>query len=185
MRMMEESQSARTSIDLVEAGLNNEKNQECCSETMMAKIFINILLSALLSPFMICDFYFGIHDHTCITEQTTQMPNLGMRTYLIVSGSMTLVYIVFLIITIFAAEVENKKVAMEFDDETKCTAHMIHYFARLFNVAWIISGCVLFWGYMDIDSCSTKVHDYLFARFIIGLIGAVSQLKLGNNDNKR
>ena len=170
MKMMQESQSARTSIDLENGRSDDTEEEQCCTDVMMAKLMCNILVTALLSPFVICDFYFGLKDDTCVAQQTSQMQSLTMRTYLIVSASLGLVSIAAMNIRVCTADASNKKVGMKFEEEAKCTAEIGLWIGKAFNVSWLIAGCVLFWGYMDFDKCSTRVHDYLFARFIIALV---------------
>lgn len=59
------------------------------------------------------------------------------------------------------------------------------YILYMFGTAWLILGCVLFWGYTDISQCSSNIHDYMFARLIFGIVGMCGKGASGQDDQKK
>jgi len=155
-------------------------NESKDSTTCYAKCCVAITASLLLSPFAICDVYFATTDDSCVNQsQSGQNLDITLHSYLLASGIIVFSFIGILNFSIFFCDLDIIKSAKNNDDEAD---HFIINFTnivvRLFGLAWLILGCVLFWDYTIISDCSQPVHDYLFARFILFIISTVFTLKL-------
>ena len=163
------------------------KKEDIISDVCCAKICIALSVTALLSPFAICDVYYATTDESCITQsQSSHNLSIIMQSYLMASGIMTFICIGSFNFSLLVLDVNifypNKKNSNE--DEIQAGVNICAWIFRAFDLSWLILGCVLFWAYTDMAKCSQSVHDYLFARFIIGIISYASRLHQGNSDNK-
>ena len=159
------------------------KRENIIDDVCCAKICIALTTTALLSPFAICDVYYASTDHTCVTQsQSSHNLEIILQTYLMASGIIMFSMIGLFNFTLFALDVNiispNKN-----DTEISLCVSICKWVFRAFDLSWLILGCVLFWAYTDIPKCSQSVHDYLFARFILGIVGYVSRLQQENRDN--
>jgi hypothetical protein len=152
------------------------KKENIISDVCCAKICIAISVSAILSPIAICDLYYATTDESCITQsQSNHHLTIILQSYLMASG-----IIIFIGIGIFNFSLLISDVNMispnKSNDEIVVGINTCSCVFRMFELSWIILGCVLFWAYTDIGSCSQTVHDYLFARFIIAIVSYVFRL---------
>lgn len=146
-------------------------SDECCG-----KICIAVGTTVILSPFPICDLYYAFTDNTCVTQsQTNHHLTITLKSYLMVSGFITLSIIAIFNFCLFLLDCNvifpNKK-----NNENYFCEKIIEIIFRVFGLAWLILGCVLFWAYTDISNCSDSLHDYLFARLILGIISYVVRI---------
>jgi hypothetical protein len=162
---------AEETLSLVKAPLITD---ECCG-----KSFIAIMSTIFLSPFAICDVYFASTDETCVNQNCNDLA-INMQSYLMASGIIMFVGIGLLNISIFCYDYDVSK---KYDDEITVGLYMFDWISRLFGLSWLITGCVLFWAYMDISVCAKPVKNYLFARFILALIFSVMSAKTNSNNN--
>jgi len=157
------------------------KKEPFISEMCCAKMCIAITGSLILSPFAICDVYYATTDDTCVTQsQSSHNLTIILQSYLLASGIITFIFIGlfdFCLIVLDFNIIKPDKNADDIGGFLSSVLNVINYF---FSLAWLILGCVLFWAYTDIANCSQSVHDYLFARFIIGIIGYVARLTANN-----
>ena len=145
------------------------KQSDCISDELCFKIFLSFISFFVCGPFAICDVYYGSTDTSCLTQsQMDHDLNITLRTYLLVSGSLMLIFIGAFNFYLFAFNVNI--LVDKYSDELTIASYCCSYIARGFGISWLILGCVLFWAYTDISDCSQAVHDYMFARLIIGLI---------------
>jgi hypothetical protein len=144
-----------------------------------SKICIIICMTILLCPFIICDFYYALTDTSCV-NQAYERIHLTMRTYLLVNASLGLIIISFINITILLCDFDH----LEIDSNILCLK-LFDYIYKLFTLAWIIVGCVIFWRFMDTSKCDTSVYNYLMARFIISIICYVSVLSFGDSSKNK
>ena len=163
---------AEETLSLVKSPLITD---ECC-----AKSFIAIISTALLSPFAICDVYYASTDETCVNQNCNDLA-INMQSYLMASGIIMFIGIGLLNVSIFCCDYNVSK---KYNDEITVGLYMFDWISRLFGISWLITGCVLFWGYMDITACAKPVKNYLFARFILALIFSVMSAKPNSNNNK-
>ena len=146
------------------------EKKDFCSQLLCFKLFITISFTTIMGPFIVCDIYFAMNDVSCVDQKTPEM-DIVMRVYLLSSGLISL--IMTGLIDIYILSSSNKLLNSEHDDNEDglyCLLNMFKYTFQTFNFAWLITGCVLFWAYMDINSCAKPVYNYLMARFIIGII---------------
>ena len=154
--------------------LGSPKDTGCIGEVCCAKMCIAFISSALLSVFAICDVYYGSSDITCVSQsQESHHLNITLKSYLLASGIIMFSFIGLLNIGIFLFDVtpfEGTKRPIPNDDGVIVGAVLCRWVLNGFGMSWLILGCVLFWAYTDVAACSQSVHDYLFARFIIGIV---------------
>jgi hypothetical protein len=154
--------------------LGSPKNTACIGEVCCAKMCIAIGLTAVLSVFAICDVYYGTTDITCVSQsQTSHHLNITLKAYLLASGIIMFLFIGVLNVAIFlfdASPFQGNKRLDANDSGVSAGAIICRWLMNGFGLSWLILGCVLFWAYTDIAACSRSVHDYLFARFIIGIV---------------
>ena len=162
-------------------GLVHTQNEHCCSDKLFAKLLISISVTALLCPFAICDVYYASADDTCLTQsQSSHGLTIILQSYLMASGILMFIFIGGFNVYIFACGVNM----LQTQDDTNAAVYCMKYFEyvyHLFDLPWLILGCVLFWEYTDMSACSQSIHDYLFARFIIGIISTVGRIQQMNS----
>jgi hypothetical protein len=147
------------------------------------KICVCCFFTLIYSPFAICDLYYALTDTTCVTQsQRDHNLNIILQAYLLASGIITFVLLGIANVSILAIDINN--IDKESEEIAVCCGTLSSWTLRFFNLAWLILGCVLFWGYTDISTCSIAVHDYLFARFIISLIFTAFNLTLNSESKK-
>jgi hypothetical protein len=150
------------------------RDRGCVGEVCCAKMCIAFVSSAFLSIFAICDVYYGATDITCVSQsQAIHHLNITLKSYLLASGIIMFSFIGLLNVAIFLFDVspfEGNTRRDTNDSGVAVGAIICRWFLNGFGLSWLILGCVLFWAYTDIDTCDQSVHDYLFARFIIGIV---------------
>jgi len=165
-----EAQLKQTEIILT----GSPRDSECIGEVCCAKMMISFICSSLLSIFAICDVYYGATDITCISQsQASHHLNITLKSYLLASGIIMFSFIGLLNVAIFlfdATPFEGNTRRNTNDSGISFGAAICGWFLNGFGLSWLILGCVMFWAYTDIETCDNSVHDYLFARFIIGIV---------------
>ena len=143
------------------------ENNEVSQAKMIGFIFI-IILSLINIAFIVCDLYYGLNDTSCATQEVSRI-KINLKTFLIVRGLTTLIYIGQLILSINFISIETIKFC-------GCCQISILICYALFLSAWNIIGAVLFWGYMDNSKCSDNIYNYTFASLIIIFISMASSI---------
>jgi hypothetical protein len=165
------------------AGLVHSQNDNLCSDQLFAKLFISISVTALLCPFAICDVYYASADDTCLTQsQSSHGLTIILQSYLMASGILMFLFIGAFNVGIFVCGVNMLQTQDDTNDAMYCVKYF-EYVYHLFDLPWLILGCVLFWEYTDMSACSQSIHDYLFARFIIGIISTVGRIQRMNSSS--
>ena len=160
-----------------------ERVQSIIYEEMCSKCCAATFTTMILSPFVICDLYFAATDNSCsyqIIESKSKI-SIDMHVYLLTSGIIGVISISLINCKIFTINVEDGKqknsLITDDDCETNFCIQFVCWVFKLFTISWLIIGCVLFWGCMDLSKCSNPIFNYLFARFIILLVGSAISLK--------
>jgi hypothetical protein len=126
-----------------------------------AKICAIVLIIILFVPIICCDLYFGFTDNSCINEIATGL-NFTMKNYLLVSGFIGLVSIIFTICLICLIS-DNEKI-LPF---TKIFG-MINL---LFQIIWNLLGSATFWGTLyEEGNCDLTTSTYIYVSLIIKLV---------------
>jgi hypothetical protein len=126
-----------------------------------AKICAVTLIIILFVPIICCDLYFGFTDNSCINEIATGL-NFTMKNYLLVSGFIGLVSIIFTICLICLIS-DNEKI-LPF---TKIFG-MINL---LFQIIWNLLGSATFWGTLyEEGNCDLTTSTYIYVSLIIKLV---------------
>jgi hypothetical protein len=153
------------------------KNKE---ESKILLISVYIILTIFLLPIIICDFYYGINDNSCVKIYPDGI-NITMKDYLITCSLMTISILIMSFISIYMTlnkNLENDK----FNIIIYGTIPI--YIIGIFVIAWHIAGSVIFWGTLYPEHiCNTNVSTYLFVTLIIKLISCFNLL-YKNNGNK-
>ena len=186
--MMDESRVMHSDIDLeaVVAGENpmlvsfvpkkaSNDFVEIKKPGLCSKICLCIIVTAILSPFIICDLYFAITDTSCV-NQTFNNLQINMKDYLFINGiiGVSIIGIIDLLILCFDYKFDkNTK-----KGDTEPMLNIVGWILKLFSISWLVLGCTIFWDFMDTRACSKSTYSYLLARFIIYIVGvALSVLK--------
>jgi len=164
-------------LDKIEAQIiNNTVNQnlvtkkDFISDQCCAKICISFFVTSFLSIFAICDVYYASTDETCVNQsQSNHNLTIILKSYLLASGIINFTILGLFNIWLFVFDFNIFHPNLN-SDEVIVGLNILNWIGKCFGLAWLILGCVLFWAYTDISSCSQSVHDYLFARFIIGIV---------------
>jgi hypothetical protein len=151
-------------------------DEMCC-----IKICIATTSSLLLSPFAICDVYYASTDIACLTQHDHHLA-ITLYSYLMASGVFMFGFIGALNVSIFVFDTNLLQPTSRDDRETSIWVHFCAYVVKSFHFAWLIVGCVLFWGYTDTFKCMDSTYHYLFARFVIAIV--LSAANIINSKNK-
>ena len=143
-------------------------NNPGISDELCERICLVITASAVALPFITCDLYYALNDRTCVDEHLQQI-DLNMKTYLLVNGILALIAIVLFDINIMLFGFNKEP-----EDDLNYWSCTVKFIGRGFGVSWLIVGAVMLWLYMNLSMCSKTVFNYLFARFILGIICAAS-----------
>lgn len=157
------------------------QKKEWISDQCCAKMCISFFVTGFFSIFAICDVFYACTDKTCVNQsQTDHNLTIILKSYLLASGIMNFVFLGIFNIWLFVFDFNIMYPQLN-SDEVIVGLNLLTWISRGFGISWLILGCVLFWAYTDISTCSQSVHDYLFARFILGIVftamGNVSQEK--------
>ena len=112
-------------------------------------------------PFIILDLYVALTDASCVDQSITRM-SITLKTWLFVASGTNLFTIIWIIANFIFLRYKDLKTYPGLTGINKSIS--------IFSACWYIVGAVLFWGYMDFNSCSSMTKDYVFARLIIGLL---------------
>jgi hypothetical protein len=162
-----EAQLKQTEIILI----GSKRDSGCIGEVCCAKMMISFICSSLLSIFAICDVYYGATDITCVSQsQASHHLNITLKSYLLASGIIMFSFIGLLNVAIFLFDTSPFDGNTRRDTNDSGVSAICGWILNGFGLSWLILGCVLFWAYTDVAACAQSVHDYLFARFIIGIV---------------
>lgn len=148
------------------------------SDDFCAKMCIATTLTLLLSPFAICDVYYASTDTSCVNQNCNDLA-INMQSYLLASGIIIFIGIGITNFNIYCLDFKLFSPKKN-TDETSVSLYLLNWVSRLFAISWIITGCVLFWAYMDTSKCNSSIKSYLFARFIIFLISSLMNMTVNN-----
>jgi hypothetical protein len=148
--------------------IHNEDGNTRPKDDACFKFIVTIFFTLLLCPFPICDIYFACTDNSCIKENSHNL-KIILQSYLLASGIISFVYLAMFnfsmcIIDFNSLHINEKYYGFDI------LLYICNKISILFQIAWLILGCILFWGYTDTLKCSQPVYDYLFTRFILGII---------------
>lgn len=120
-----------------------------------------ILISTVLLFFMplcIGDIYYALNDNTCVQDKVQIQINL--KSYLQISGNLSLVFVIIYIIMIIKLNYLNITII--------CNCAIGLSLVSLFsNFIFNIIGGIIFWELMDNSHCDNSVYNYVFISLII------------------
>ena len=157
---------------------SNHVEDEARTGLIVIKLCTTLLMIVLTTPIIICDLYFGFSDHSCINEMPDGF-NYTMKLYLLVSGFMGLLWLLFIIYTTCSLSINNDN-----NQTSIICAGCIGLIVLLFNLIWNILGAVTFWGstYKG-GHCDSEISTYIYVSLIIKLVGTL--IALQQNSNKK
>jgi hypothetical protein len=158
------------------------EKKEYFSDLLCFKMIVTITFTSIMTPFIVCDIYFALNDVSCVHQKTPEI-DIVMNIYLLSSGLISLIMTGLLNIYIlsFSNNLLTSDNNTNDEDGINCLLYMFQCVFQVFNLSWLITGCVLFWAYMDINSCAKPVYNYLMARFIIGIVSTALFSCTANN----
>lgn len=144
------------------------RQQECIREenNTQHRKYMTVFIIAIILGFLIMalDLYFAYNDKTCSIEYVKYL-SINLHKYLIVSG-----YIMFIVIMwcLWVAPILSAiGCCNHFIEETK---NGIPVLAYVFGFGWHIIGALIFWVYIDNESCSRFLYNYMSVSLILKLI---------------
>jgi hypothetical protein len=153
----------------IENAIRIKNKKKIFDEMCCIKICIATFSTLLLSPFAICDVYYASTDSVCVNQYNHHFA-ITLYSYLMASAVLTFVFIGALNVSIFQFDTNLLQPTSRDDRETSIWFHFCTYVVKSFHFAWLIVGCVLFWGYTDTFKCKDSTYHYLFARFVIAIV---------------
>jgi hypothetical protein len=162
----------------IETGNINEKKITSLINKINICYIICLFMCSL--PIIITDLYFGFSNEYCLTEQMPSL-NFNLKTYLISSAFVSLIYIVIYIISSFTI--------LCIDENEENILYLlvinagINVVGPFINIIINILGGVLFWSYIyPNNKCSTNLSTYLFVSIILKIISHSTVIKNNNID---
>ena len=141
------------------------------------KLFMIFFITLFSFPIIFCDLYFANNNTTCVNQKFDKL-NVNMYNYLMVSGIYSGSTLFIIICYILYCDLTK------FNNDTLFLFSIIEFINKLFISSWTIVGCVIFWHFMDNDSCSNKVYNYLFASLVIKLVCILLTSNSSSKDKK-
>jgi len=163
----------------VESQTTTLVNQSNTREELYAKLCLSATTTIVLAPFAICDTYYAVSDDACMNQNSHNL-SLTLHSYLLANGIITFVFLGGINLGIFACDLKSDNFS-NWKTELEICGVTLEYIMKLFGTSWLITGCVLFWAYTNMALCSKSSNDYLFARFILGIIFHVAGMKTSSN----
>ena len=157
-----------------------EVNDIPISQSLFAKLCLSASVTIVLAPFAICDTYFAGADDACMYQNKHNL-SITLHSYLFANGIIMFTFLGGINLGIFAFDINSNKFAKLKNTEVHCIGLMFEYIMKLFETSWLITGCVLYWGYTNTELCKTSSNDYLYARFIIAIVCHVLSVTVHSN----
>lgn len=142
-------------------------------------IILHIILTIILLPIIICDFYYALNDESCVKIYPDGL-NITMRDYLITCSIMTIILLIISFLTSYI--MLNKNLESEKNYVIICGTIPV-FIISIFLISWHIVGATIFWqGLYQQHSCDRDVSTYLFVTLIIKIISCCNISFRKNND---
>ena len=154
-------------------------NASSLNEDFYAKLCLSATTTVVLLPFAICDTYYAVSDDACMNQNSHNL-SLTLHSYLLANGIITFVFWGGIHFVIFVCDLKSDNFSNLKSENGMCGL-TLEYIMKMFGTAWLITGCVLFWAYTNMSLCSKSSNDYLFARFILGIIFHAASMKSSAN----
>lgn len=132
------------------------------------QMFENILLivsTIILLPLTLADLVYGFSNDRCLKIYPSYI-HIHLKKYLIVSGFIQIITIVFFIyeIMIYYSTKKTSVVYLVF-------SIAFQFFINVFQLLWNILGSIVFWGYIyKKEICNQSITNYIFSSIIIKYI---------------
>ncbi len=131
------------------------------------KLIFTLIIIIFASPIIICDFYFGLNDESCV-EETPDKLAFNLQIYMVVSAAVSLFMVGLIILSgcnISTSNAESKNGCI------LCLLECISALSNIFHTIWNILGGIVFWGFAYKNNlCDKNVSTYLFVSLIIKYI---------------
>jgi hypothetical protein len=144
------------------------------------KLIFTLIIIIFASPIIICDFYFGLNDESCV-EETPDKLAINLQIYMVVSAAVSLFMVGLIILSgcnISTSNSESKNGCII------CLLECISALSNIFHTIWNILGGIVFWGFAYKNNlCDKNVSTYLFVSLIIKYI--INYVGLNNMFKKK
>jgi hypothetical protein len=141
-----------------------EKNGRIAVGEKIIKLIFTLIIILLASPIIICDFYFGLNDESCV-EETPDKLAINLKIYLVVSAAVSLFMVGLLLLSgccMSSSNTESKNI---------CIISLLTWvsaFCNIFHTIWNILGGIVFWEFAyKSNLCDKNVSTYLFVSLIM------------------
>jgi len=157
---------------------SNDLEDEDRASLLVLKMCTTLFMIIILTPIIVCDIYFGFNDTSCINE-TPNAFNYTMKLYLLVSGFMSLSWLLTIIFI---------NCSLSIDNDNSISLICIKYIGVivvLFNIIWNILGAITFWGLIYKEEiCDSKITTYIYVSLIIKLVSSLFELTRKSKKNE-
>lgn len=154
---------------------SNDLEDEDRASLIVLKMCTTLFMIIILTPIIVCDIYFGFNDTSCINE-TPNTINYTMKLYLLVSGFISLSWLLIIIFINCSLSIDN-----DISMSLICIKY-IGVIVVLFNLIWNILGAVTFWGLIYKEEiCDSKITTYIYVSLIIKLVSSLFELTRKSN----
>jgi hypothetical protein len=141
-----------------------EKNGRIAVGERIIKLIFTLIIILLASPIIICDFYFGLNDKSCVEEMPNKLA-FNLQIYMVVSAAVSLFMVGLLLLSgckISTSNSESKNGCII------CLLTLVTSFCNIFHTIWNILGGIVFWEFVYKNNlCDKNVSTYLFVSLIM------------------
>ena len=149
-------------------------------KSIIGKMLFILIVSILVSPFIICDLVFGYTDDSCVNIYPENFDAMNMKIYLLVSAYYVLGLLIILCLKLYFTVNDNNNEVIVF-----AFLSIVLHLSQLFLVIWNILGAVIFWGTLNKRNiCSKNINNYLFLSLIIKLFANLYNIMSTKNKKK-
>ena len=106
----------------------------------------------LYFPTIICNLHFALHDTSCVNNPNPTF-GINLSNFLYVDAIASLITIIVIILFVFY-NITNNILEKLYNIYINCYS--------AFLLGWTVIGCLIFWVYVDTNSCASSVYKYMF-----------------------
>jgi len=163
---IEEGRTFKELKSILKKEIGIEENRKNTGERIIKLIFTLIII-VIVSPIIICDFYFGLNDNSCVEEMSDKLA-INLQTYLVVSAAVSFFMIAVILLSGCNMSTSNS------DSKNECILCLLSFISIIFNIfntIWNILGGIIFWNFAYKNNlCDKNVSTYLFISLIMKYI---------------
>ena len=163
------SEEVRENVQRISSILKNSESGSSNDDLLACyiKMFIMLIISVFIIPFVVCNFYYAYSDKSCVHEKPGKL-DVNLFNYLVVDGIFGAVVAIVWFLVICTSDFTADS---ELSVRNWFIVFLIKCLGTLFGLAWTITGAIIFWSLIDNELCDKGIYNYVFAQLIIKLIG--------------